>query len=958
MKTRVSRSVLLLVWLLFISIIVFSGCKAPVKEGTGSSAVKQKADAVESETGQPESQVQTRITPAAADDKIVQTDKDAVEESKEEQSASEPPSMETAAVIPESDNISLFKNIATLIPLLPEGASKKPILISAPIPGKPVIAIYRIREGRPGDPVTEKENGTAPEESAEPDIALKPEPTIVIAPEPTIVPDLEPDIVIESQPKIVTVPVPEIAIEEPFIDNLPEIAAVHVQKNPVESPVLSTEPEIVAATVPKEPESEVEPVTEEPVIVVEAEPVPAQIAEVVTVPKEPEPAVESVTEEPIIVVEAESVPAQIAEVVTVPKEPEPEVKPVIEEPVIVVKSEPAPVPDASQEQTQPVLTNILPPRIEIVSPASGTFYTKKIQIEGRIANSEEDPESVSNIEKVTWEIEGQKEPEELFFGSDGVFFLSFPATDFSGEIDFIVKAENKDSKLSRYTLKLFDGNVTPELTLESPARGSVYGAAIQISGRVTDPSASSLNLTGPERLSYSLFSVSSDISEKQTEGIIYINSDGSFLTDIFTDNISGEQLLTITAEGRNGRTVKSSVTLAEGESDIPGFKVEQENGSIRLSWDTLPGTESYNIFYSEKGSDPLGLDGKKFSNLESPVFIRNFKEGFLYRFQVEAVSVRDNSSGQKNYLSGIKETIILTGDTLKPVVTPGYQQISLVWLNIPGSEEFDVLRDEDSSGNFQVIKPSVTGTSYVDRDVVFGKQYSYKIKPVLSMSTSSYAASASSLPFPEEKSVVLGRYGSSNLQGITVAGSYIFLADGVGGLKIIDNADSNNPLEVGRFPTEDARDIIIRGERAYIADGYRGIKILDINDPGSPILLGSRKTTDASKLVLSGDTVYIADGKSGIKIIDISSERRPVRSGFLDTEYAKDIVIHGSEILIADGSGGFKIAEIKNLSTLKLVGSIDYSDAVSVAVKNNTAYIADSGYGVRIVDISSPDSPV
>ncbi len=873
MITGINKLILLL---LIAGSFFFTGCKAPVKEGGSSALVQQKADTAESESGQPELQIKTRTVPDPADTEIVQTDKNRVEESKEEQSAAEPPSMEAAAVVTESVNIGLFKNIATLVPSLPEGVSSEPILRSAPIPGKPVIAIYRIREGSPADPETEKENGSAPEEKAEPEIALKPEPVVVNTPEPIVTIDPDP---VTTEPEIVTVP-----------------------KEVEQSEAVKTEKEIPLAQVPE---------------VTEQEPVIEKRTESVVEPT-PEAAGGSDSE---IRIQTE---AEIAQ-------------------------EPAVVPTEADSDI---------PLIDIITPLTGTFYSKKIQIEGRIANSENDSESVNNIEKVTWEIDGIKDPEELFFGSDGVFFLSFSAAGFSGEIDFIIKAEDRDNKTNTYTIKMFDGNVTPEITLDSPVDGSLYGAAVRISGRVSDPSASSLNLTGPKRLSYSLFSVNSSSTEKQIEGIIPVKPDGSFSADIYTDNISGEQLVTITAEGQNGRIVKRSVTMEEGESDIPGFTVDQENGSVRLNWDPLPGVESYSLFYSEKGSDPLGIDGSRFSNVESPLFIRNFKEGFLYRFQLEAVPVSNNTSGQKNYLSGIKEIIILTGDTLKPVVTPGYQQISLVWLNIPGSEEFDILRDVDSSGNFQVIKHSVFGTSYVDRDVEFGKNYSYKIKPVLPMSTGSYAVSAASLPFPEEKSVVLGRYGSSNLQGITVAGSYIFLADGSGGMRIIDNADTGNPIEVGRFPTEDARDIVIRGERAYVADGYRGIKILDINNPGTPVLLGSRKTTDATKLVLKDNTVFIADGKSGIKIIDITSERRPVRSGFIDTDNARDLVISGSELLIADGPGGFRIAEIEGESALKLVGNISYSNALSVAVKGKTAYIADGEYGVRIVDISQSDNPV
>ncbi|MCK5673264.1 MAG: hypothetical protein KAH95_07795, partial [Spirochaetales bacterium] len=538
------------------------------------------------------------------------------------------------------------------------------------------------------------------------------------------------------------------------------------------------------------------------------------------------------------------------------------------------------------------------------------------------------------------------------------FFLSFSAKEYTGTINILIKAEKEDGNSSDHRLTIFDGNVQPELTLKSPAEGSSYGAAIKISGNVFDPSASALKMNGPENLEYSLFSVDSASTSKQIGDSIPVNSDGSFSIVIFSNDFSGEQLVTITAHGRNGKNLESSVTIVESASDIPGFFAEQEDGVVNLSWDNLPGIESYNLFYAEKGIDPAGINGSKFTDVRSPVLIRNFREGFLYRFQLEAIPSESDNSAGTTYWSDITETILLTADTLKPVATPGYQQINLVWLNIPGAENFDILRRESSAGSFKILEEFFKGTSYVDKDVVFGKHYSYQIKPSLDGSSLSSEVSADSLPFPEEKTVVLGEFGSSSLKDIEVSGSYIFMADGSGGMRIVDNADSSKPVEVGRYSTEDAKDIIIRGERAYVADGYRGIKILDINDPGNPILLGSRKTINASKLALLENIIFIADGEAGIKIIDISSERKPKRIGSFITKFAKDLVLRGSELFIADGPGGLKIVDITDSPNLKLTSTFICNDAASIAVNNNTVYLADRGFGVRIINTTDTNNPV
>ncbi len=755
--------------------------------------------------------------------------------------------------------------LSLLKPTLPENLNAELIAKSTQIPGKPIIAIYRVREGDiPEEPEEKK---------PEPDIApaVKPEPTIAIAPEPTVV------------------PVPEPVLEP---DN-------------VSTPLVGVQ---------------------NPQPVIEQTPVPA-----------PEPVLE---------------PPNVSTPLVGVQNPQPVIDP---SPVL----EPASVPESNNVRAPLAgARNQTSPHIEIISPTRGSFYTKKIQIEGRIANSSVDLESVSRIGKVTWEIEDKKAREELFFGSDGVFFLSFSAKEYSGSLNIIINAEIEDGDSSEYKLTLYDGNAQPELSLQSPAEGSTYGAAIRISGNVVDPSASALNLNGPASLEYSLFSVDNTSVSEQIEGVISVNQDGSFSTVIFSNDFSGEQLVTLTVHGRNGRTLESSVTIIESDSDIPGFSVIQEDGAVKLNWDSLPGVESYNLFYADIGIDPAGIDGSKFTDVKSPVLIRNFREGFLYRFLLEAIPFESDNSTGKTYWSDITETIILTPETLKPVATPGYQQINLVWLNIPGTEHFDILRRESSTGSYKIVEESFEGTSYTDKDVVFGKHYTYQIQPSLEGSSVSVGTAADSLPFPEEKTVVLGAYGSSNLQDIEVVGSYIFMADGSGGMRIVDNSDSSKPVEVGRFLSEDAKDIIIRGERAYVADGYRGIKILDINDPGNPILLGSRKTINASKLALLENIVFIADGEAGIKIIDISSERKPERIGSFKTTYARDLVINGSELIVADGPGGFKIIDISNPGNLKLISTFTCNDAAAITVNNNIVYLVDRGFGVRIINISDSENPV
>ena len=202
------------------------------------------------------------------------------------------PSPDVVASVSEVGPEQLSSTATLLKPTLPEGVNSELILQSRPIPGKPIIAIYKVWEG---DNSKEK-----PKIPLKPNIApaVKPEPTIAITPEPTVA------------------PVPEPAME----------------------------PDNVVTAVPAEPDPIIQPELEQirPVVIAD-----------------PEPTLQPVME-----------PNNVD--TAVPAEPDPVEQPeMTQTPSLVQEPEPT-----------PVIADIAPPHIVITSPLTGTFYTKKIQIEG------------------------------------------------------------------------------------------------------------------------------------------------------------------------------------------------------------------------------------------------------------------------------------------------------------------------------------------------------------------------------------------------------------------------------------------------------------------------------------------------------------------------------------------------------------------------------------------------
>ncbi|MCK5834045.1 hypothetical protein KAH81_10310 [bacterium] len=76
-------------------------------------------------------------------------------------------------------------------------------------------------------------------------------------------------------------------------------------------------------------------------------------------------------------------------------------------------------------------------------------------------------------------------------------------------------------------------------------------------------------------------------------------------------------------------------------------------------------------------------------------------------------------------------------------------------------------------------------------------------------------------------------------EGVYVTSSFAYVADEVGGLRIIDVSTPSSPTEVGYFDTGDwAHGVYVSGSYAYVADGSNGLRIIDISTPASPSEIG------------------------------------------------------------------------------------------------------------------------
>ncbi|NJL59405.1 MAG: hypothetical protein HC887_06945 [Desulfobacteraceae bacterium] len=83
-----------------------------------------------------------------------------------------------------------------------------------------------------------------------------------------------------------------------------------------------------------------------------------------------------------------------------------------------------------------------------------------------------------------------------------------------------------------------------------------------------------------------------------------------------------------------------------------------------------------------------------------------------------------------------------------------------------------------------------------------------------------------------------------------IIGNIAYLADGSGGLQIIDISNSTNPMIIGsvKMPDE-ARDVKVIGNTAYVADYASGLQVVDVSNPTSPVIIGSVDTPNHAMAV-------------------------------------------------------------------------------------------------------------
>jgi hypothetical protein len=195
---------------------------------------------------------------------------------------------------------------------------------------------------------------------------------------------------------------------------------------------------------------------------------------------------------------------------------------------------------------------------------------------------------------------------------------------------------------------------------------------------------------------------------------------------------------------------------------------------------------------------------------------------------------------------------------------------------------------------------------------------------------------------------------------VAVSGQYAYATCGVGGLRVIDVSQQENPAIVGSFITgERLGDMKIVGSLIYVCDQQAGLKIVDAVNPTDPHQIGIYQTENntAGSVDIHGSMAYLACHRGlGLRSLNISNPSDPVFLGGCESGAGHEISISGicAYLAIPGYLQIFNIAD--NLEPINIANFP--VDAFSIDIAGNFVFAGGYKAGLTVIDVSDPIHPV
>jgi hypothetical protein len=210
----------------------------------------------------------------------------------------------------------------------------------------------------------------------------------------------------------------------------------------------------------------------------------------------------------------------------------------------------------------------------------------------------------------------------------------------------------------------------------------------------------------------------------------------------------------------------------------------------------------------------------------------------------------------------------------------------------------------------------------------------------------------------------------SSAYSVVVDGTYAFIGDFDGGLRVIDVSNPTSPSEVGYCdphpnPYSWYRNVVVDGDYAYLSsEGQsRGYYVIDISDPIHPNQVNFNSVAgDLAKIDIWDNHLFALDRATGLWKFNVSTPSQPVlTSVYRIFGVVSHVQVVDNIAYVTVGNNGMYTVDVSNPPAFHPLNRSEHASedddyASDVVVLGNYAYVAE-GYGLGILDISNPAMP-
>ncbi|MFH1676201.1 MAG: hypothetical protein ABIC40_04170, partial [bacterium] len=154
-----------------------------------------------------------------------------------------------------------------------------------------------------------------------------------------------------------------------------------------------------------------------------------------------------------------------------------------------------------------------------------------------------------------------------------------------------------------------------------------------------------------------------------------------------------------------------------------------------------------------------------------------------------------------------------------------------------------------------------------------------------------------------------------------------------------------------------AEDIAVNGDFLYLADGPGGLKVIDISDKSNPVIVKEIPTLYAIRVYIQGQFIYLCDCSYGYKVFSIADPSNPIMTWSEDTKYANCMAFFDKYLYLGDYWGGFRVYDLSDPAHPSFVRLKEYYRVRDLAIQSNKLLVSDTAYGLIIYDLDDPANP-